>query len=134
MDYTKKQEHYDAVRAHLAAQGKKAEAPLSSPFDCHGCSVMTCVYLAPDGCRCAIGCLIPPALNSSMLDGSVESMLRRHHDIGTALGVAYPPDTGLPAPEDVTFLRDLQRVHDSYPVEEWPWRLANVAYTHRLVA
>ena len=44
------QEVFDKVVNHLRTQGKRA-------IDAEG----YCVYRAPDGCKCAAGCLIPDA-------------------------------------------------------------------------
>ena len=43
------QEIFDKVVTHLFAQGKPAK-----DIDGEGC-----MYRAPDGCKCAVGCLIP---------------------------------------------------------------------------
>lgn len=44
-----KREVFDHIKNHLLTQNKKAVNEIGE-----------CMYLAPDGCRCAAGCLITP--------------------------------------------------------------------------
>lgn len=55
------QEIFDAVCAHLARQQRPA-------VDVVGADRM-CVYHASDGCKCAVGCLIPDALYVPEIEG-----------------------------------------------------------------
>ncbi len=66
-----------------------------------------CLYQAPDGCRCAIGCLLPddhPLLSS-----------RPSKTIGTVLGLDpfLKKVLGAKSWPDQYFLTDLQGAHDS---------------------
>lgn len=101
-----RQEVFDKVVAHLRAQGRKA---VNERGDC--------VYHAPDGTKCAAGCLI---LDEHYRE-DFEDKSSAHPDVARALR-----NSGVP--EDAsTLVRDLQRIHDSFDLEEWEDRLAGTA-------
>lgn len=63
------QEIFDTVATHLFAQGKQAV------------SDGACVYRAPDGSKCAIGCLIADEFYLSVFEGrEVNDLLLLHSD------------------------------------------------------
>lgn len=93
---------FDIVLAHLIKQGKRAmgdrplkmQNPLSDGFGC--------MYKAPDGCSCAVGCLIPDELYRPEFEGeAIRSIIEIDDDMRTHFDDV-----------DVNLLRDLQRVHD----------------------
>lgn len=99
-----KQEHFDKVANHLLTQNKKA-------LDKTG----KCVYRAPDGTKCAIGCLIPDELYSPKLESRLV-----FQDI-------FDPIFGHLTYEERNMLDDLQHVHDKSNVENWKEDLRNLA-------
>lgn len=54
------QQIFDYVAMHLAKQGGRAMADNGT----------TCQYRAPDGRRCAVGCLLDPTVDTTMFEGS----------------------------------------------------------------
>ena len=63
-----------------------------------------CMYLSPDGKRCAVGRLIPPDYDNiikNCSDLDVYNLFYKHEQIEEAIGLP------------VGFLHDLQRIHDS---------------------
>lgn len=106
-----KQEVFDKVVAHLRAQNRKA---LGGEDEC--------VYRAPDGAKCAAGCLIldehySPALEGKGVDQpSVQDALR-------ASGVPQEADW---------FVLELQRIHDYFQVSDWERRFEILAKEHGL--
>ena len=102
------QEIFDRVARHLLTQKM------------HSMMDDTCVYLAPDGLKCAIGCLIPfemytPDLEGlSVSDGPVIYVMQN-------LGISC-----------IAFLLDLQRVHDDHSIDYWATELRRVAFNYNL--
>ncbi len=93
----------DTVVAHLIKQGKRAYGPvplrLSNPLN----NADGCMYRAPDGCRCAVGVLIPDELYEARFEGeAIRMMLNMSEDLRTHF-----------VDVDVNLLRDLQVVHDT---------------------
>lgn len=88
-----KQEIVNTVYKHLKAQGKQA---LDSDWNC--------AYRTASGLKCAIGCLIPDALYTNLIETKLVSSLFK---IGF-LQKVFPDITE----EDVLFLSQLQRIHD----------------------
>jgi hypothetical protein len=108
------QEIFNTVATHLFAQGAQA----SSPHDENAC-----MYLAPDGKKCAVGCLITDAEYSpNMENKTIEHLLEEKH-----LPRFFP---------FLTLLKDLQEVHDSVSswtsTNEMRERLAIVVASHNL--
>lgn len=99
------QEIFDTVVRHLAAQGRQALGPSGA-----------CRYRAPNGDKCAIGCLIADDEYRPEIEGR---------------GVDEPPVWGsLPArlrEVSVGFLSALQDVHDVCSVSYWPDALRDLA-------
>lgn len=89
-----RQEVFDKVLNHLLKQGRKS-------VDSDG----RCLYRAPNGDKCAIGCLIPDELYTPELEGNGANM----PIIEDVLHKIYPDVTD----EDVLFLLDLQDLHDT---------------------
>lgn len=128
------QKTFDTVYIHLLKQGKKAErkTPDGKPFACQ--------YLADDGLKCAVGCLIPEENYTPKIEGlSVHSLFftsihdpdHKEHNLLTnilckSLGVPYLTKN------DIQFLADLQNIHDQRDPEFWPSELKRLADKHTL--
>lgn len=99
------------VHDHLVKQGRKAMSGLSN------------TYRAPDGDRCAIGCLISDAYyNEELEDLAVTD---------TSVLVALAHSLNIPmndiTEEDAEFFNILQRIHDNCPPRYWPQLLMFIA-------
>ena len=108
------QELYDRVKAHLLAQNDKSIGYLGQ-----------CKYHAPDGKKCAIGCLIPedkyePAFEGIGIGGT--------HPMRFMILEAAGIEEG-----QLDLARHLQNVHDSRPVKYFERALREVAFAHGLV-
>lgn len=93
------QEIFDYVARHLARQGRK------SMYE------KECRYRGPGNTMCAVGCLIKDNEYYPAMEGR------------TMNGIILPPRFL----EHTNLLRQLQLVHDSVDVEEWPQVLRGVA-------
>lgn len=102
------QEIFDTVVRHLAQQGHKALR--------RGVVDNACAYRAPDGSKCAVGCLIPDDLYRFDFEGENAWVVAREleHEL-----------PWLKAHGDL--LGFLQSVHDNWPVEDWPSKLTRLA-------
>lgn len=96
------QEIFDTVASHLLTQKAKAVDGDS------------CMYRAPDGKKCAVGCLITDEEYSPDMEGSAISDL-----IDNGGMKRFSPFKAL--------LEDLQGLHDFALLEEWPRRLRDIA-------
>lgn len=95
--YTK-QSLFDTVAKALLAQGGPA----------YNTPKAICMYRTPEGRKCAAGHIIPDALYRPELEGrAIETLLSpTRYDLITLTLPEVPSEL-------VTFLRDLQRAHDS---------------------
>ena len=101
------QEIFDKVVAHLAKQGQRAIVTGGS-----------CMYLAPNGDMCAVGCLIGDAYVFDM-EGKLVSELVSIY--------------GLPFENHINMLTALQHAHDrSFTVLGLVERLQTIATTYKL--
>lgn len=87
------QETFDAVVQHLRQQGRRAVDETSN----------RCVYLAPDGSRCAVGALIPDGHPGQHALGAVEDLLDEFPDLRELIA---------PTGDHVALLHWLQLAHD----------------------
>lgn len=111
-----RQETYEKVRDHLLKQGKQSMTVDKRNRE-------NCLYRGPNGLKCAIGCIIPDDLYRPEMEGKgAESEALA--DVRLALGA-----TSL---DDVTFLTDLQELHDECEPQAWPDRLTRFALEHGL--
>jgi hypothetical protein len=102
------QEVFDTVATHLLTQGRKA---LSDDKQC--------AYRAPNGDKCAVGCLIPDDKYVPKMEGKGVDFLLAEFKL-----VELEPHMGL--------LLVLQDTHDRRALEDWPTRLVQVAQMHGL--
>lgn len=101
------QQVFDKIVTHLRAQGKKA-------LDEYG----SCVYLAPDGCQCAVGCLIPHDLYNPKMEKT-----------GIAYGPVYEALMKIGVTnQHLDLLVTMQCIHDQYAVDEWEKIFVTTAY------
>ena len=99
------QEVFDKVVRHLLTQNRKSTG------------VEKCLYRSGDGAMCAVGCLIPDALyHSDMEKGNsgVYQLLIRNPALVEVTG------------DNPHLLEELQDIHDSCEVDEWPMELAKL--------
>lgn len=104
-----KQEIYDKVKAHLLAQGRRALRPGSK---------RACVYRAPNGDKCAAGVLIADEHYSEDLEGKPAYC---NFDVNYALRKSDVPE------ECLSFVGELQTIHDTAPVGVWREKLEALA-------
>ena len=110
----KLQSVFNKVKKHLLTQNKKAQLADGA-----------CVYLAPDGCKCAVGCLIKKKYYNPDLEGhsitypSVRNALKLS-------GIDFNSD-------EMTNLIDCVRnLHDHYKPKDWKKELAKLAKEFKL--
>lgn len=92
------QEVFDAVAIHITEQGGKS---LMNDY--------MCAYRAPDGKRCAIGCLIPDHLYDRGIEGlGINGIYDKRHETGHRSAImAFFEGV------DLRLLHSLQVVHDN---------------------
>lgn len=100
------QQVFDAVAAHLLAQGEKS---LSGDGE-------VCAYRGAGGLRCAVGCLIP----DDRYEPDLECRTVDHRAVIDAL----PWEVG---PGQLELLSALQAIHDWCAAEDWRSKLAALA-------
>lgn len=115
-----RQEMFTIAAAHLVKQNRRAT--------CAGDNEIGCMYRAPDGAQCAIGCLIPddkynPDFEGNVICGTGELGSMWAGRILEAAGIAY---------SDRYFAQDLQAIHDREQPHEWPLKLMSFAVLHKL--
>ncbi len=106
-----KQEIFNTVCEHLMKQKAKARAPQGG-----------CNYLAADGKKCAVGCLIPKELYNESIEGvfaDFYEMEPLYKKLGIHLG-------------NVQMLSALQFCHDSLDVSSWKQELKRIALRYHL--
>lgn len=108
-----RQEVFNRVAAHLLAQGEQSVSEDGS-----------CMYRAPNGRACAIGCLITDDAYTSNLESNgaksvaILSALARSGVLENTYNVAY---------EDAELLAKLQHLHDGRDPETWLYELQLLA-------
>ncbi len=109
MKLLNKQEVFTKVKNHLLKQKQKATTP-----DRAGCW-----YRTPDGRTCAIGCMISKKEYTPKFDErglNVNALMNTFTDHVFKFSKVEPE-----------FLRRLQRIHDTFNVENWPRELKILA-------
>jgi len=92
-----KQAIFETVKNHLLSMDKRSYVEDNTGFP-------VCVYLDPDGRKCAIGALIPDGHPAQQVRMSVTTLLEQYSDLEQLWQVETE--------EDKNFLCTLQRVHD----------------------
>lgn len=111
------QEAFDTVARHLFAQGRLALRDFGGEEGC--------VYRGDDGCKCAVGILIPDELYDPKMEG--------HSAASDSVGPLFPPSIN-------NLLCDLQKAHDdcsrnddgTFNVAALRDRLSDIAAEHSL--
>jgi hypothetical protein len=106
------QEVFDKVATHLLTQRSRAVRPGSR---------YSCLYRAPDGKRCAIGCLITDDIYRPDMEGSVATTLLLRGEVQRAWPWAYRNEKAL------NMLDRLQVLHDREEISAWPKLLKYLA-------
>lgn len=129
-----KQEIFDKVSAHLLKQNTKSRLPAEyfSATTAASMSVASaCAYRGVNGTMCAAGCLIKDEFYTKALEGhSVNDQ-----SVQTALTSSGVDNDGAwkgMISFNMTFIRELQLVHDSYEPHEWHDHLEILAKCHSL--
>ena len=99
---------FNKIVRHLRKQGKKAKA-----------SPTLCAYLAEDGSKCAVGCLISDKHYNPSIEGASLSALS-HDDLPAYLS------------EHWDFLMELQDIHDCFLPDNWNDMWIRLAKKHNL--
>ena len=107
---------YNKVKKHLLAQNKRSVLT-STPRDC--------AYLAPDGSKCAVGCLIKKKYYNTEIEGWSVASTR----VETAL-----TNSGVEVTENgMSILLDcLRNIHDHREPKEWKKELVKLAKEFKL--
>lgn len=100
---------YWKIRTHLLAQDAKAATKEGS-----------CKYRNEAGLQCAVGCLIPDELYKPWMEGQTAHGVDIQNVLAKIFGRSLN-DT------ELTFLRDLQTIHDSHLPKSWKRRLDEFA-------
>jgi hypothetical protein len=99
------QELFNRVKTHLLNQGERADS------DVQNAGIYECVYHAPSGLKCAVGCLITDEAYDFSMEGE---------DINDDLVYNGLRDSGIDmSGKTLSILRALQHVHDSHEPSEW---------------
>ena len=105
-----RQEMFDIVAVHLIRQQEKSKSESSG----------LCLYRGPRGLKCAVGALIPS--RDYRIDFEEENVVGNIN----LLRVARVTES------DDGFLSQLQKIHDSTDVEQWPEVLIGFAESNSL--
>jgi hypothetical protein len=109
-----KQEIFDKVATHLITQNKKSYLPGGN----------VCAYRGENGCKCAIGILIPDDKYDPFLEGKMVGNKRVLDSLEAGINIE--------SVEMLQFLNILQNVHDNYTVQDWKGKLIDTAKDHDL--
>ena len=106
------QEIFTTATKHLLKQGARAETEDPRTH------IAGCMYRAPDGKKCAVGCLIPDKLYDPRMEKKGVSVLLENF-----------PNLPKYFEENLELLKDLQDIHDD--VEPRLWREALIKLAHK---
>lgn len=122
-------EIFDAVKAHLLAQKRRA-----TEDDVYGSK---CVFRTANGLKCAVGCLIPDELYDPILERCALHVDCKHRDSGGIL-VGKPEairrfngvmrQVGIDE-KQYPLLYKLTTIHDLYTVDTWEEKLDELEKT-----
>lgn len=118
-DKAKMQVVLDTVTNHLFTQGKRSYGPSANNLD-------GCVYLAPDGSTCAVGCLLPIGVYTPSIEGQYAYGLADWPEVRDHLnGLMGLSKDAVFSKEDAdaspswTFLHRLQSAHNTWLSGKW---------------
>jgi hypothetical protein len=113
------QQLFNRIVRHLRKQGKK------TPMKEYGLG-KCCQYLASNGTKCAIGCLITKREYKSEMEGSgVDCLLNKKSS-------AYAPSLAAKIGDNIELARSMQRIHDHERVSSWEKAFDFVAQDYEL--
>lgn len=104
----KRENTFYTVATHLITQAKKSRGNFEG----------VCAYRGLDNCKCSIGILIPDNQYNPKLET---------RSVNCAGILDLIPDQFT---KDTKFLIGLQRIHDTFRVEAWPYRLEEFAFNN----
>jgi hypothetical protein len=108
-----KLEIFTEVSKHLLTQNRRSEGIEGD-----------CLYLAPNGDKCAVGCLIKPEFyKSSMEFHAIHSATQELSKALLESGISDDQET-------VELLTELQHLHDNEPIICWKDELARLYRNH----
>lgn len=120
-----KQQIFNRVSKHLLKQGRRSILPPTSPR-------VGCAYRGVDGTKCAVGCLIADRDYSPDFEG--KSILRVElANTSVILAKLRKALAKAGVLNSLPLLVDLQDLHDTRLVDEWPAALSRLASAHNLV-
>jgi len=112
------QEAFDIAATHLMTQYRKATRIISE-----------CVYHAPDGAKCAVGCLIPDEIYNIELEGKdIDDMFGYDYGLVVIEHIFGSKDTDAKGSELYRLLGALQYLHDQSEPREWRDKLLKLAH------
>lgn len=115
------QQLYTKVRNHLLTQNAKAM---------RGGRHQSCAYRAEDGCKCAIGCLIPDTLYKPSFEGNSVCV----PEIAEAAGLTFEKNSkGSATGLQLELAQRLQGIHDFNDPAKWRILLDGVAAQYKLI-
>lgn len=86
-------------------------------------SDISCYYRGPNNTKCFVGVLIPDSMYSPDMEGvSAGDMIKKYPGLLEYLSINTD--------KDLSFLDELQNVHDSYPPNRWEEELSLLARVH----
>ena len=123
------QEVFDRVVTHLLTQGNTSFSQNSS----------NCAYRGAGGLMCVVGCLIPDSLYNPLMDSDGDEgefgFPKDIDGIADHFGLDGLFDfkvTDCSDEDFISFLGELQSVHDMQPPSTWDFRLKFLAAKHNL--
>ena len=130
---------FDKVAAHLLIQKEKSED--FSRIDQYG--KPECRYRNADGLKCAVGCLIPDELYTSIIEGAgvhvlwyykqnPDLLIEHKQESVKALLKILEDQLGELTERNVNLLTRLQGIHDEMKESEWRNELKWVAFDYEL--
>lgn len=108
------QELFDKVATHLLTQKSKAHNPDDLDYLGHP----RCMYRAPDGKMCAVGCLITDEHYNPDYEGAPVRQITDIVELSIGRDLLF---------DEVTLLVELQSLHDSRQVYDWRYFLKKLA-------
>lgn len=117
--YTSNQQVFDIAARHLLTQKQRSATPRPGSKD-------RCLYRAPDGCKCAVGALIPDDIYEPGMDDGDSGIALLHS--------RFPVIRELFANVSLNLLSDLQDIHDDTHPSQWAQSLRAHARLHNLSA
>lgn len=120
-----RQKIFDTIATHMMMQARAATVPCPATP-----GKADCLYHAPDGARCAIGCLIPDAIyHSSIENKNITDLFRgRLPKQGRAVRKHLADLVGGSTRTSRFFLLRFQRIHDRYSEDKWRLQLTRMAW------